>query len=174
MRTILLLTILIASGVIGTSLETIAASAPTEVEQSRISDIAQDGLAEVNLGKLAETKGSTTRVKNFGKQMVADHTLTNSKLKAAAEKSQLTLPTTVTDSQKATYNELSKLSGIAFDRKYAAEMVEGHARAVDAIDEESRLGTGVLKQWAEKTIPVVKNHSAIAKQLDTDIEKSRE
>jgi putative membrane protein len=169
MRILLLLTILIF--VVGTSLDTMAAGTVTEIEQTRISDIAQDGLAEVKLGKLAESKGSTPKVKSFGKKMVADHTLAINKLKAAALKSKMTLPSDLSDSQLATYAELSKLSGLAFDRKYAAEMVEGHAKAVDAVGEEAKEGTGELKQWAEKTIPTIKDHSALAKQLDTDIEK---
>lgn len=45
---------------------------------------AEGGMAEVELGKLAQDKSPTASVKEFGAMMVKDHSAANDKLKAVA------------------------------------------------------------------------------------------
>jgi putative membrane protein len=49
-----------------TGMSTAAASQLSAVEQGFIIDAAQNGRAEVELGRLAEQRGSTQQVKDFG------------------------------------------------------------------------------------------------------------
>jgi putative membrane protein len=147
------------------------AKGPDAAEKKRVCDIAQDGMAEVKVGQLAEKKGSTAEVKDFGKRMVGDHTKANDELKVAARQDGVALPADVTAEQKSTYDELSKLSGKSFDDKYMAEMVKGHDKAVVAIGKESETGSGHLKEWAAKTIGTFKEHDKLAKHIDSDVTK---
>ena len=86
---------------------------------------AQGGMAEVKLGQLAEDQGQNQAVKDFGKRMVTDHSKANDDLKTAAQKDNITLPDKMSAHDQAQYDRLSKLSGEAFDRAYARDMVEG-------------------------------------------------
>ena len=52
-------------------------------------DAAKGGMAEVELGKLAQDKGSNEQVKNFGKRMVDDHGKANDDLKTLFELTKL-------------------------------------------------------------------------------------
>src|SRR3954468_5200172 len=54
-------------------------------DQEFVEKAAGAGLAAVAQGKLAEKKGGSDQVKQFGKQMVADHTKANEELKALAK-----------------------------------------------------------------------------------------
>jgi putative membrane protein len=170
MKKILLTGLLIGSQLLGLPLIA-QAKAPDAAEKQRICDIAQDSMAEVKVGQLAEKNGSTTEVKDFGKRMVADHTKANDELKIAAKQDGVTLPADVNAKQKSTYDELSKLTGKAFDDKYMAEMVKGHDKAVAAIGAESETGSGHLKEWASKTIGTIKEHDKLAKHVDSDLSK---
>ena len=69
-------------------------------------------------------------VKQFGQRMVDDHSKAGEKLKAAASKDGITLPTSMDAKQKREMDELSSLSGAAFDRKYMDAMVEDHEKDV--------------------------------------------
>jgi hypothetical protein len=55
---------------------------------------AEGGMAEVELGKLAQEKSPTQSVKDFGAMMVSDHGAANDKLKAIADRKNIKLPTT--------------------------------------------------------------------------------
>src|SRR5689334_15055089 len=46
----------------------------------------QDGMAEIELGKLAASKGQNAEVKQFGQKMVTDHTKAGTELKDLAAK----------------------------------------------------------------------------------------
>jgi putative membrane protein len=170
MKKILLTGLVIGSQLLGSSLIA-EAKGPDVAEKKLVCDIAQDGMAEVKVGRLAEKKGSAAEVKNFAKRMVEDHTKANDELKLAAKEDGVTLPADVNAEQKSTYDELSKLAGKAFDDKYMAEMVKGHDKAVAAIGKESETGSGHLKEWAGKTIGTIKEHDKLAKHVDSDVTK---
>src|SRR6185312_4178979 len=75
---------------------------------------AQGGLAEVQMGQLATQKASNSDVKAFGQQMVDDHSKANEELKEVAAKKGMTLPSSISTKDQATYEHLSKLEGAAF------------------------------------------------------------
>jgi putative membrane protein len=55
-------------------------------------EAAQGGLAEVKLGQLAQSEGSSQAVKDFGQRMVTDYSKANDQLKSAASQANITLP----------------------------------------------------------------------------------
>ena len=50
------------------------------MDESFFKNAAEGGMAEVNAGQLAQTKGASQSVKDFGAMMVKDHTAANQKL----------------------------------------------------------------------------------------------
>ncbi|HEV7395304.1 MAG TPA: DUF4142 domain-containing protein [Pyrinomonadaceae bacterium] len=80
------------------------------------------GMAEVEMGRLAATKGQNAEVKAFGRRMVRDHSKANSKLMALAKRKGVSLPSDLNDEQKAGKAKLENLSGAEFDREYVSMM----------------------------------------------------
>jgi putative membrane protein len=70
-------------------------------DQTFVNEAARGGKMEVELGKLAERKGSSSEVKEFGARMVKDHTRLNEELGSAATSIGLTVPTDLSEDQKA-------------------------------------------------------------------------
>jgi putative membrane protein len=129
-------------------------------------EAAQGGMAEVKLGQLAQEKGSSDSVKSFGKRMVDDHSKAGDKLKEVASRESITLPSDISVKDQATYDRLSKLSGSAFDRAYARDMVKDHETDVAVFQREATSGKNdSLKSFASETLPTLQDHLKQAKEM---------
>jgi putative membrane protein len=131
---------------------------------------AQGNMAEVKMGQLAEEKGSNDSVKNFGRRMVEDHTKANGELKQAATRDNVTLPTDLDKHDQMVYNHLSKLSGDAFDRAYAKDMVSDHRKDITAFKQEAANGQDPdIKNFASSTVPTLEQHLDLAKEMQKSV-----
>ena len=122
-------------------------------------EAAQGGMAEVKMGQLAQDKGTTDAVKNFGQRMVADHSKANDDLKTAASQSNISVPDGISPKDQATYDRLSKMSGTDFDQAYAKAMLHDHMHDIAAFRNESQNGKDPnIKQFASQTLPTLQSH----------------
>ena len=106
-----------------------------------IAEMAEDGMAEVQLGKLAAERASNADVKEFAQMMVQHHSKANEELKKIAGQLKVTPPTSLNQKHQALVAKLSKLQGAEFDREYMAEMVLGHEEVVNKL--RMRAGNGL-------------------------------
>jgi putative membrane protein len=134
---------------------------------------AQGGIAEVKLGQLAQEKGTSDSVKKFGQRMVEDHTKAGDELKRAASQENITVPDDISAKDKATYDELSKLSGAAFDRAYARDMVKDHEEDIADFNKEANGGRNTsIKDFATRTLPTLQDHLKEAKEMRQNVSAS--
>jgi len=141
-------------------------------DHSWVMKAAVGGMAEVELGKLAQSQGSSDAVKQFGKRMVDDHSKANDELSQIASRKGITLPTSLDAKHQATRDRLSKLSGAAFDRAYMDDMVKDHREDVAEFKKEASNGQDAdLKAFASKTVPTLEDHLKMAEQTDAAVDK---
>ena len=127
---------------------------------------AQGGMAEVKMGEMAASKAKDPAVKQFGQRMVTDHSKANNDLKAVAAKENVSLPPDANTEQKETMDKLSKLSGADFDKEYVKTMVEDHEKDVADFQKQADFGTTAdVKDFAAKTLPVLKTHLEMIKDI---------
>lgn len=137
-------------------------------------EAAEGGIAEVKFGQLAEDKGSSQEVKNFGKRMVTDHTKADDQLKADAAKEKFTLPTDMSKRDQMAYDRLSKLSGSAFDRAYSRDMVRDHRADVAEFLNESKHGKQEwTKDFALQNLPTLRDHLKQAEEMLHKVEPAK-
>jgi len=135
-------------------------------------DQAEINLAEIELGKLAQTKSTNPEVKKFGKMMVDEHTKAASEVSALAKAKNFTLPTSLTEDGQEEYNKLNEKSGVDFDKKYVSMMVDGHEKAIKKLEDASEKATDAeVKTWASNSIPVITTHLQHAKSLKESLDK---
>lgn len=128
---------------------------------------AQDGMTEVELGRLAVQKGTSDAVKQFGQRMIDDHTAANQQLMQLATSRGMTLPTTLDAKHAAMVQKFQSLSGAAFDRAYAKQMVRDHRKAVDLFQKEADRGADAdLKAFASQTLPTLQGHLSMAQAMN--------
>ncbi len=134
--------------------------------------VADAGLLEVQLGKLALKNAVSAKVKEFAQMMVDDHSKANIELTAAAQKKNISLPAGLSDKSQEKYNDLSSKSGSEFDKKYMSAMVDGHQDVLDAMTKEAEKGKDPdLRAWAQGKVDVIKHHLEIAKSTKDLVNK---
>ncbi len=120
---------------------------------------ANGGMTEVEFSKLAQTKGTNAKVKEFADMMVKDHGGANEKLMELAKKKNITLPTTIGADEQKELADLQTKSGADFDKAYVDAMVKGHKDAADLFEKGSKDAKDAdLKAFATETLPVIKGH----------------
>src|SRR6478735_2392349 len=122
------------------------------------------GLLQVKLGKLAQEKGSSEVVRDFGKRMVADYTKASEQLAAGAKQAAYPKPVLLRPHQKV-FERFNFMSKSDFDKKYMAEMVSQHDEAVRLFEQEAKDGrVQSLKQLAASLLPDVQQDQSVAIQ----------
>lgn len=138
------------------------------MDQTFVTEASQGGSAEVALGKVASTQGSSDDVKAFGQRMVDDHTKANDALKSAASAGGFTVAEGPSAQQKADGAKLTSMQGKAFDKAYATAMVKDHKETVALFEKEAKSGSdATLKAFAQDTLPTLKEHEKMAEKVKT-------
>lgn len=146
----------------------LAAQTPAATAQSDdfVKKAAGGGIAEVQLGKLAQTRAQDPRVKQFGQHMVDDHTKANEKLKATLSQEGLSVPTEMDPEARQSYDRLSKLSGTAFDKAYMQDMVEDHRKDLAEFQNAAKTERDPgIKKFAQDSLPMLQQHLKMAEQI---------
>jgi putative membrane protein len=155
-----------AVALVGGSLPALAA-APTPADRQFAQQAHSINQAEIDLGKMAQQKGTTADVKGFGAQMVVDHTNAQKDLDAAARKDGVTVHGGLSPEQKQLEKQLSGLSGKQFDDAYMKHMATGHTAAVKMFKKEVVSGTSpALHTYASQALPMLEHHEHEAGQME--------
>jgi len=167
--------LLTPAAIIGLLLNTTASLAPAAAQtlaqhtalasDSNFSQMAMSlGLLQVKLGKLAQNKGSSDEVRDFGKQMVADYSKLNEQLAAGARQAAYPHPVLLRQHQQI-FDRFNTMGRSSFDKNYLAEMVSRHDEAARLFEDEAKNGrVQSLKLLAASLLPDVRQGQSLAAQ----------
>jgi putative membrane protein len=130
-----------------------------------VTKAAQDGMTEVELGKVALSKSSNAQVREFAQRMVKDHGKANNELAAIAKQKGIDAPKKLDAEHAAMVKELEATDGMAFDTQYAKHMNMDHSKAVALFEAASKSNDTDLAGFAKKTLPTLKEHKQMASKL---------
>lgn len=135
-----------------------------------ITEAAQGGMAEVEMGRLAVKQASSETVRKYAQQMINDHTKANKQLMSLATKKGVTPPTTIGSEYETVRARLSKLSGKNFDQAYMKEAgITAHKLQADLYQRQAKQGQDPdLRAFAAKTLPIVQGHLQMARDMTGD------
>lgn len=133
---------------------------------------------DIDAGKLAEKSGSTKEVKDFGKQMVTDHTAVNKSATALVTKLKVKPEANDTSAslKKGGDDNMAKLKGLKgkdFDKAYVDNEVSYHQAVIDAVDKTliPSAKNEELKALLVKVRPAFVQHLEHAKMLQAQLAK---
>jgi putative membrane protein len=120
---------------------------------------AQGGMAEVQAAHLALQKTHDPDVRAFAQRMLTDHTKANHQLVAIMRSQGLTPPGTIDPMDKTMAEQLSSLSGKAFDAAYLKGQVVAHKRTIALFKKEAARGSDPqIVSFAKNTLPTLDMH----------------
>ena len=123
-------------------------------------------LAEIEMGELAASKGNLEAVRDFGQMMVTEHTTAQSRLETIADSLNVEIPDTLQPDHKAMYEQLSALSGEAFDSAYIVSQVAAHEQAEQIFKKQDDDGDNdALEDYAEENRPHIRMHLERAREI---------
>jgi putative membrane protein len=143
----------------------LAPNHPSGSDKLFIRQAAIGGRAEVELGKLAQQKGNSEAVRNFGERMVNDHSKANDQLMHLAKDADPSIPKEPDPEHTRIRDELNKTSGKDFDVAYMASQIQDHQKTVNLLLWAITFAQSAeLTKYAADTLPTVMEHLEIAKQ----------
>jgi putative membrane protein len=150
-----------------------AMAAVAPLNDAQIARITNDAnTAEIDQGKVAQSKAKDARVKKFAERMVKHHSEARDKqaklkLETAASDRALTLEH---DADK-TLSDLKGNSDASFDAEYIAAQVKEHQEVLDTIDKEllPSAKNDDLKSYLKEIRPTVESHLKDARDIQSKL-----
>jgi putative membrane protein len=160
--------------------ELAAAQTPQEVaptisaaDKAFLLEAVSGGMTEVSLGELAQQRGFSDAVKQFGLHMAEDYTKISNELRDLATKKGVVIPVPMAllPRHQRLLDTMLKLNGAAFDRQYMREMIKGHELDVVFFQREAEQGRDEeLMVWVRQTLPLLQEHLRMAREAAAKVQ----
>lgn len=144
-----------------------SSAAEDQSSQKEVIDTADTRLAkdlsvfcttQIEAGKMAVTKASTQKVKEFGKQSVDLYSDLSRRLNSLSERYAIQLPAAATSASTEKLQKLKVIKGSSFDHAYLLQMLKDHNATIREINAAKNIQTISLKAFTTS------NQAAIIKQ----------
>jgi len=151
---------------------TSTAAALNDKDKDFVTSAARGGTAEVTLAQDGVTHAANADVKSFAQKLVDDHTKANQELMQFASTRGVTTAGELEAKMKQTKERLMKLTGKSFDQAFLKQMVDDHTSTIKMFEDESKIAADPdLKSWVNKTLPTLREHLKMAKDLQAKVGK---
>jgi putative membrane protein len=125
---------------------------------------------EIAAGKLAQEKGSSQQIKDYGRKLVSDHTRLDQDVLAAATKAGIRPNDSELSTQdkemmrvdKRKMEQIRRLSGSEFDKAFAQEMSRDHDHMISMLRDAKKQVSAPMRELIDSTIPVLQEHKDLA------------
>lgn len=120
---------------------------------------AQGGMFEVESSQLALQKNITDEHRDFARMMIEDHGKANRKLSDLAQQVGCPVPKEMNREQRADLDDMRRLDGQEFERRYHATQVAAHDQAIELFERAAReCEDKNLRAFANDTLPTLREH----------------
>jgi putative membrane protein len=130
---------------------------------------------EIDMGRMAQHKGSNAAIKGYGKTLVTDHQQNDKDVMALAKKRGQTIPKEAASNEMERNEEkdnmdamkrLQTLKGTDFDRELLQIAVQGHEKELSRTDTAiGQVQDDDVKQLLKDMKPVLQHHADMARDL---------
>lgn len=162
----------------GASAATAEADKPALTDPQIASIAVTANQIDIDYAKVAESKATNPKVKEFAQTMAKDHQSVIDQAVALAKKLGVTPednPTTqsLLDGEKAVMEKFNSLTGADFDKAYIDNEVEYHKAAIGVVENTLIPGSTnqELKSLLQTALPLFKTHLEHAQMVQSEVNK---
>lgn len=131
-----------------------------------VTNAAISDMYEIQAGQIAQKKGQSAGVKDFGKMMVTEHTAMSNEMKPLVTAAGKTAPTGLDERRKGLIDNLNAAPAADFDKVYLSQQEAAHSEALSLMQGYADHGDDAgLKAAAAKAVPKVQAHLDKVKAL---------
>jgi putative membrane protein len=143
------------------------ATDPRSSDQRFIDTAAMCSYYEIEASRLAlMQQGLPNEIADAARQVIDDHTAAIDGLKLLALRRRFSFPERIDSDHQRQVERLGVSSGDAFATDYLAAQLRVHEEAIHACAEEAkRSHDGDLREFAKRTLPVLKSHRSMFRSL---------
>lgn len=148
-----------------------AADAAPMTPNGMLSQIDLANTAEIDLGKKAQTAGSSPQVKRIAKKLQTDHAKNHQELQALARKLNVDIVPATTGAINPDSGtmpaDLTNKRGAEFDRAYVAHEIQDHQSNIDKIQNTMipAASNTQVKAFLQKTLTAMQGHMTELEQI---------
>ena len=151
------------------------AAAQDDAVSKFLEDAVRGNVAEIKMGELAQQRGQSEATRQFGEKLVEDHSEGAKDTAELAKELNVIPPAMPSAEQTQKHDALARLSGAEFDREFAAEMVKAHQETIAKYEAQAaRSVEPKVAEYAEERLPTLREHLAMAQQLQSGSGASHE
>lgn len=143
----------------------------TPADEDFMKEVAKANQLEIDAAKLGQDKAQSPDVKEFAAQLEQDHSEALNELRRVAIDTSVVLETERAEKASA-QNKFGNQTGRAFDRAWLQSMIEDHQKDIADFERQANNATGELKEFIDKTLPVMREHLQKAEQLEKTLDNS--
>jgi putative membrane protein len=127
---------------------------------------ASGSMMEIELGKLAQERSESERIKDLGERMVRDHSIASDELKDIAQRNHIQLPDSMLGKHIEYVKKLSQLSGSEFDEAYTDFLLEDHKENKEKFEGASEdYENQEVRSWVRKHLRTLQQHEELVKSI---------
>ena len=124
-----------------------------------LSNVANAGMAEVEVTALAQQKAQNQEVKDLAAMLNHDHTALNGTVKSLASQENVALPDSMSADKRQMISDLNKKTGKDFDRAFIDAMISAHEASIASFEKTASEETDAdVKNFASQTLPKLREH----------------
>jgi putative membrane protein len=132
------------------------------------------GIANVEMGRVAQQVTKNAEVKKFADRIVADHGRANDELKALAAAKGITLPASPSRVTHMKMEKMAKETGAKFDQEYLEHMIEDHKKDIKEFEKQAKTGKDPdLTKWAADKLPTLQGHLKLAETAFANLKSGK-
>ena len=138
------------------------------MDMKMLQDIYWGNAAEIRMGQIAASRGNSEWARQFGKEMVEEHTMAQNEIKLLANQKGMSLDNNLPKPMLTAIRRLDNISSGSFDEQFRSAQLAAHAEASNVLQRAIKFGHDQdVRGLAVKMLPGVKMHYSLAKTHQT-------
>lgn len=147
----------------------------SEQDKKWLDYAATDNQGEIEASLLAEKQAQSLALRAFVRLMVDDHVEVESRLAALVSDLGVSVPNGPGQDNQKKITELQSLHGQQFDQRFMAEQIKDHSDDIRKFSDEAQSTSDAeIRRYALETLPILKQHLALAKAVQSSLGQSDE